>query len=229
MEDREIRSVDMVQRVKNYLAEEAAFPVGSMGAQLAATISAGEVELSSHATQQVSGGTSVRQGTLTKSIAREALRSDLERIRRTARAMAQTIPGVDGKFRIPRKASDLELLAAAKASATDAVPFLADFIRFAMPANFIDELNEHITDFEAALATQRSGMSNRVEATAAIDETLAEVLDAIRQLDPIIRNTFHGNAAKLAAWASARHVERAARKPSTATPVPGQTPTTPSP
>lgn len=227
MNDQEIRSVDMVQRVKNHLAQEVTFPAGSMGAELAATISAGETQLSNHAAQQVSGGTSARQGTLTKALAREALRNDLERIRSTARSMAQTIPGLDGKFRIPRKASDLELLAAAQATATDAVPVRTDFIRFAMPDNFIDELNEHIADFEAALTTQRSGLTNRVEATAAIDETLAEVLDAIRQLDPIIRNMFHGNAAKLAAWTSARHIERAPqRQPLTASP--GSSPTPPS-
>jgi len=96
-----------------------------------------------------------------------------------------------------------------------------NFVRFAMPADFLDALTEHITDFQSALR------GNQVMATAAIDDTLEEGLGAVQQLDAIVRNTFHGDAARLAAWTSARHVERSARKPQTPSPSPGSTPTPP--
>ncbi len=47
---------------------------------------------------------SKRQNTAGKAVAGEALRGKLEAIRRTARSMAFTTPGLEEKFRIPRGA-----------------------------------------------------------------------------------------------------------------------------
>lgn len=141
--------------------------------------------------------------------------------------MSKTIPGIDSKFRIPRKATDQELIGTAQSSAADALILKSAFIRYAMPAEFLDELNDHIEAFQRALSTQQTGKGSQVMATAAIDDTLEEALDVVRQLDAIVPNTFHNDPARLAAWASARHVERAARKPQTSTATPGSTPTPP--
>lgn len=228
MDDRELRSYEMLMRVDNFGDENTAFfPPASLGGELFARIKAAVTKMANHVAQQVSGSTSARQGTATKSMAREALREDLERLRRTARAMSKTMPGIDSKFRIPRNATDQELIGTAQASAADALILKNDFIRFAMPADFLDDLNEHIADFQTSLTTQQTGKGNQVMATAAIDDTLEEALDAVRQLDAIVPNTFHNDPARLAAWASARHVERAARKPQTSTATPGSTPTPP--
>jgi hypothetical protein len=229
MDDKELRSYEMLMRVDNFGDENtASFPSASLGRISFGAVKEAVAKLANSVAQQVSGSTSARQGTATKAMAREALRDDLERLRRTARAMAKTIPGIDSKFRIPRKASDQQLIGAAQASATDALPFKDDFIRFAMPADFLDDLNEHIADFQNALSTQQTGRGNQVMATAAIDDTLEEGLNAVRQLDAIVRNTFHGDAARLAAWTSARHVERS-RRPSQPTPTGPSTPNPPTP
>lgn len=47
-------------------------------------------------------------------------------------------------------------------------------------------------------------------AGAAFDDELDNALSTVRQLDAIVRNAYD-NPAKLAAWMSARHVERAPR------------------
>jgi hypothetical protein len=52
-------------------------------------------------------------------------------------------------------------------------------------------------------------------ATAAIDNTLDGALAAVRQVDPIVRNTFQDDPERLAGWLSARHVERSPRKKKT--------------
>jgi hypothetical protein len=213
MEDTELRSYEMVLRVRTFLGEEAArFPAGSLGAELSARVRAAATELGNHVAQQVSGSTSARQGTATKGVARDALQDSLERIRRTARAMARAIPGLDSKFRIPRNLTDQELIGTARAFATDALPLKADFIRYSMPATFIDDLNDHIEEFETALTLQQSARGTHVTAKAGINESLEDALDAIRQFDGIMPNVFHDDAARLAAWTSARHVERSPRK-----------------
>ncbi len=230
MENKELRSYEMLMRVDNFGDENiASFPLASLGGQLFARIKAAVAKLANHLAQQVSGNTSTRQGTTTKAVAREALRNDLERIRRTGRAMSRTIPGVESKFRIARTLTDQDLVGTAQAFAADALSFKDDFIRFAMPATFIDDLSDHISTFQAALSRQQTGKGNQVMATAAIDDELDAALEAKRQLDAIVRNTFHDNAARLAAWTSASHVERPSRRSQTSKPSPGSTPTPPTP
>lgn len=213
MDDKDIRNYEMVLRLRDFSVEQASFfPASTLGGELFAKISAGATELGNFIAQQVSGSTSARQGTGSKSAARDTLRADLERLRRTARSMSQTIPGIDSKFRIPRNLSDQQLVGVAKASATDAVPFKSDFIRFAMPKEFLDDLNEHIADFETALTTQQTGKGHQVAANAAFDDKMGEVLSDIRQVESIVDNTFHDDPGRLAAWMTARHVERSPRK-----------------
>ncbi len=228
MNDRELRSYEMLMRVDNFGDENVAFfPPNSLGGELFARIKAAVAKLASNLAQQISGSTSAQQGTATKSLAREALRDNLDRLRRTARVMSKTVPGIESKFRIPRNSTDQELIGTAQAFAADALPLKNDFIRFAMPANFLDELSEHIADFQTALSHQQSGIGTRVMATASIDDEQEEALDAKRQLDAIVRNTFHDDAARSAAWTSASHVERAPRRPQPLTASPGGTPTPP--
>lgn len=220
MDDKDLRSYEMVLRVRDHGAERAAsFPPTSIAGELFAKVSAAATELKDHVAQQVSGSTSARQGTATKAVARAALREALERLRRTARSMSHTMPGIDSKFRIPRTLSDQQLIATAEASVADAAPLKNEFIRFAMPANFLDELNDLVAEFRSALTNQQTGKSHQVMASAAIDDTLDEALSAVRQLDAIVRNTYHDDPAELAAWTSARHVERSPRTKKTTPPV----------
>jgi hypothetical protein len=59
-----------------------------------------------------------------------------------------------------------------------------------------------------------------VTATAAIDELIERGLRIARRLDAIIRNKFRDDPARLAAWTSAHHVERAARRKQEKQPAP---------
>jgi hypothetical protein len=106
--------------------------------------------------------------------------------------------------------NDQQLVATAKAA--DAALFKKEFVSFAMPADFLDELNDLIKDFDTALSNQQTGIGHQVIATAAFDDLMAAVLSDVRQLDAIVRNTFHDDPARLAAWLTARHVERPPRK-----------------
>jgi hypothetical protein len=210
MDDKELRSYEMIMRVRGFGEERAAsFPNTTLGGELFAAVSAAATELGEHVAAKVSGSSTARQGTASKAVARAELREALEAIRDTARSMSITMPGLDSKFRIPRNMTDQDLLATAHAFATDAEPLKSDFMRFALPASFLEDLNAHIEDFESAHNSQNTGMGHQVMATAAIDDALERALSAIRQLDAIVRNTFRNDSASLAVWGSARHVERA--------------------
>jgi hypothetical protein len=217
MDDRDLRNYEMVLRVDGFGAENAAdFPSTTFGGELFAKISASVTNLESHIAARSSGKGSAMAGTSSKTASREALQDALERISRTARAMSATTPGLKDKFRLPQHMTNQDLLGLARAFAQDALPLKNDFLRFAMPADFLDDLNELIDEFDNAIHAQQTGDNSRVMAHAAFDNELESALAAIRQLDAIVRNTYHNNPAKLAAWESARHVERAPRsKPKT--------------
>lgn len=166
------------------------------------------------------GKNAAREGRTVKSARREALMEDLRAINRTARAMARRLPGVSEKFRMPYNASDLAFLSAARAVVTDAEPLVAEFVKYSLTADFLDDLRADIAAFEAALDERDTASKSVADTNRVIDQHIDEGLDAVRDLDALIRNKYRRDARTLGAWETASHVERAARAASaTATPA----------
>ena len=212
MRDRERRTYEMFLRVRDFLGmHTAAFPPASMGGQLFVALAGIVEELDTHATAQMSSQSATRQSTTTKATARAALREDLEAIARTARVMALDTPGLEDRFRLPRGSNDQTLLSVARAFAADALPLKAQFIQHEMPANFLEDLAADIADFEQAISNQGLSTDAQVAATEAIDSAIERGLTTVRKLHAVVRNKFANDAATLAAWLSASHVERPPR------------------
>lgn len=212
MDNLELRRYETLVRVRDYGATYVSlFPPTSLGGELFAGVNAVVTELDSHAVKQSSGASTARQSSTSKAVARAALREDLEALTRTARALAIGMPGLEEKFRMPRKASDQELVNTARTFAADASPLKAEFIRHEMPADFLEDLQSDIDAFEEAINQKNVGRDTRVTATAAIDDVIERGMILLRQLDAIVRNKFRDDPSKLAAWTSASHVERAPR------------------
>lgn len=214
MNDTQRFKSEMFVRCNEYgAAETVSFPPASLGGKLFADLSAIVAELNTHSAKQTSGKTSAGQGTTTRGEARDNLSEDLEAMTRTARAIAEELPGIADKFRFPRgKLNDQELLAAARAALADAPQYKNKFIEYGLPADFIEDLQADIADFETAINTQETGRRQHVTATAAIEDLIERGMSIVRRLDAIVRNVFRDNPAKLAAWESARHVERTPRR-----------------
>ena len=214
MNDTQRFIAEMFMRVSEYgVAETAEFPSTTLGGRLFAELNVVRAELDAQAAHQSSGRSSSKQGTTSKAEARENLHEDLDAMGRTARAMGEDTPGLEDKFRRPRGGiTDQALLALGRAAATDAVEFKERFIEYGLPADFLEDLNADIAAFEAAINAQETGRRKRVTATAAIDEIIERGMKIVRRLDAIVRNRFRDDPARLAAWLSARHVERAARR-----------------
>ena len=170
----------------------------------------------------------VHEGTMSKAAAKAELVRDLQAINRTARPMSRIYPGLMDKLRVPYNTSDQGLLAAARACATNAEPLKAEFIKRGMPEDFLEDLQADIAQFEAAIAHMAQSRDAHVEATAAIDELIERGMNAVNELEPIMRNTLTNDQPKLAARLSASHVASKRRsskqKASPATPPAPHTP-----
>ena len=206
MKDVEERSSDMLVRVRDFGANRATdFPVISLGGQLFAEIAAVIEEVAHHAVLQTTNA--APRSTVSKAAARAALREDLQKINRTASAIAVVNSAVKKKFRLPRFA-DQALLNGARAFAEEVEPFVAEFTKHELPADFLVTLKKDIDAFQAAVTEQNHSKEARVEATASLNAAITQGLKAVQRLDAIVKNKYQKNSSLLAAWASARHLER---------------------
>jgi hypothetical protein len=213
MDTLETKREEMFLRVSEYGSQFAAtFPAESYGAELFARLRHVIEELKGHAISQLRGTRTVRQSSAGKAAARDELWRRIEAISRTARVMAYTLPNLEDKFRATRGIGDQALLILARAFATEAAPFKAEFIKRGMSADFIEELNEQISVFETAINHKAQGRGAHVAASAAIDDLIERGMRIVRELDALVRNVFNEDPSALAVWASASHVERPTRR-----------------
>jgi len=201
--------VEMVERVDEYGASNApAFPTESRGGKSFAIIHERLVHIREQGALQASGHHAAVEGTSSKSDAIDELRDQMEAISRTARAIALDDPGFDDKFPMPSGRGGQDALSSARAFLTDARPFEKAFVDHFLPGTFLADLQQAIDAVDAAGRGQDSGKETHVAARASIGATLDEIFVEIKRLDAIVRNRFRDEPDKVAAWRSARHVER---------------------
>ncbi len=221
MDDNERRRNETFLRVREFGATRAAeFPLTTLAGELFASLNTIISELNTHTSNQASQQSGARESSTGKAAARDELRRDMEAISRTARVMALSTTGLENKFRAPRSISDQELLALARAFATDALPLKAEFVRRGLPDNFLEDLAADIADFEQAINRKIQRRGAQVAATAAIDGVIERGVNVVRELDAIMRNKYADDEATLAAWLSASRTERRQRKQPAPAPQP---------
>jgi hypothetical protein len=215
MNHHEFSHSDMLRRVRDFSAARAAdFPPNSLGHTLFTGIAATVIEIEQFASTQTSSVGSSRQATESKGLARDTLLDEMEAITLTARAMALDDPGLENKFRIPRNASDQEVLNAARAFLTDATPLAAEFIRHEMPPDFLDDLRAAIADMEQVITERNHSREDRITSTASLGLIIAKGIKLVKQVNAVVHNKYRNDPATLAAWVSASHIERRKSKPS---------------
>ena len=207
-------------------AHEGLFAAGTLARELFDIIAGIVAELEGHASAESTGRGAARQGTATKAVAKAAINKGLAILRRTARPMSVNMPGFEEKFRVPHKQDGEELIIIARAALAAAEPHKAEFLRREVQEHVFQDLAANIAAYEAAITEQNTAKEKRVAATASIDAAIERGLDALRQLDPIVRNKLHNNTATLAAWLSAKRIERAPRRNHNNPPPAPQTPNT---
>lgn len=161
---------------------------------------------------QQSGFSEAAQQFEVKDTARENLRDLMSDTARTARSMEYEFDGIADKFRFQRNMSDADLLARARAFIIEAAPYNANFKDYGLSPDIVAELTPLADAFEATFATTASATSEHVAATAEISSKIREGMVAVRILDGIVQNKYSNDPGKLAAWLSAKHVEKAPKK-----------------
>lgn len=219
MNDNERRRYDCFLRIKQFgidnTADFTAIPIAVTNFGVITT----EVAyLDTQGADQQDGFGDARGATEVKGTARENLRDEMSDISRTARSMEYEFDGIAERFRMPRNASDQNLLASGRAFFNEAGKNEEDFIAYGMSATFLTELEDAADAFEASFGTQGSAIDSHVEATAEIGEAISRGMVARRILDGVVRNVYKSNTGKTAAWTSASHIEKPpkSKKPPTA-------------
>lgn len=153
---------------------------------------------------------------------RSEVNAFLTRITSTARDIARNDQTFVNKFRIPHhNLNDATLLETARAFYTDSSVVEATFIEYGFSADFRDDLDALIDEFDGAINAQDSALRERVSSNATIDNLLDNALTGRRTLLIIVPNIFHNDSGKLADWASASHIEKLPKSKKT-TPPPTQ-------
>jgi hypothetical protein len=227
MNDTQIRTYEMMTRSHDFGATQAtSFPTTSLGGQK--FLALGDVinELEQHGMAQSASSGAAKTSTGTKKAARDDVRRKMAAISETARVMESTVPGIAATFRVPNTNGDQALLSAARAFVESATPLKNEFINREMPSSFLEDLTTAVNSYESAYNSKNLNTEKRVTATAAIDTLIERGRELVRELDVIVRNKFRGNAAIIAAWESASHVERSPRRKPKPSAPPTPTPQT---
>jgi hypothetical protein len=215
------RKLDKLEREEVFLNDNIAdFPPTSPGGKALAELSAVISQLRTLAAEQVSGESSARQHVGVKDEEVDALRQSIRNINRAAKAFEDEIPGSDLKFRLPRNRSDQNVLATARAFLADAAPLKAKFIEYGLAGDFLDKLQALIEAVDERAAAADSAVEQRSGATGGLSDTIRKGMSISRRLDAIVRIKYQNSAAKLAAWTTASHLERAPERTEEAPPPP---------
>jgi hypothetical protein len=211
MNDKQRRQFERGSRIDSFMESGTAdFPSGSKGGEVHALL---KTELANLATLDVAKATSMntrQQGSAGRRDVRERLRAQIAAVCDTADIISLDHPEVKGRFpRTRTDRSDQTLIAVARSFATAATPLKALFIEYNLSADFIERMNADADSLEQHISRQTEGMGARVTTNASIEETLGRADELIDRLDIIVRNKYRNEPAKLAAWESARRLERA--------------------
>lgn len=208
------RRYEMFLKVRDFMQERSAdFPAASIGAILLAALVVIINTIAALAGEQVSAKGDYGQQKDIKGDARDVLYVQLRQISGLAKSMAYVINGLENKFRMPRNLNDQNLIAAGRAFASDAPEYKATFVEYGMASNFITQLTAATDALEAAVAAAGAAEQSKIGSTASFAPQIKEGMIIVRRLDPIVKMKYGNDAAAMAAWTFAKHVERAPQAP----------------
>lgn len=220
MNDQQRRRQERGTRVRDFAAANSAAFANGKAAQTSTRIAQLVTQTETLGAAHETNARTVRAGVSGKREARDALRNLLRAIARTARAISLDDPALKDTFRLPaNNPSNQLLLDTARSFHTEAAARKDQFIEYGMSANFLADLQTKIDDFERHANEQHTGTSARAATRAGIGAALDELDDEIARFDTIVRNKFAADPAMLAAWETARRLERAPQKRKATQPV----------
>lgn len=220
MTDDDIEYLNTYRRVRDFGFESAAdFPATSVGGKSFKTM-VDEIPKVEAANETQSSNIN-KEATVSKESALASILEDMREINRTARSAGVDDPSIAALFRMPHENGYQKILASAMAFHTNsAAPREQTLIDYGMQAGFRADLQSDIDDLQTAIAGHNDARTAKTGATGDAGASMKLMNEALRRLRGIVPNVYRDNPAKLAAWASASHVARPARKKNPALPNP---------
>ena len=211
MEDRHHRRREMFLRLKAFANNHPENPA-TVWPEIITELDSVNSNLAEQVAAEESGHSVTRTGTASRDDAREDLRDLCDAIVRTVRAVDETKPGVADGYRGPSQLSDRALLDLAIGITKIAPQHKADFLSHGMPPDFLEDLQARIAKLQATMIDQSEGKAGVKSAGVEIEDTMDQGMSVRRRMDAVVRNVYRDNAAVLAEWETASHIERAPRK-----------------
>jgi hypothetical protein len=182
-------------------ANEGLFPKTSAASEVVAALESASSELSAQASARVSGEAAARTASNARKAAREALRIRLYLYEQAGSALNS------GKFRAPRKRTDMELISSAHAFAVDAEPFKKEFTRHGL---LPDELTVFAEALEHAILDYTAGMAMRAASIREFGKTLEDSMVQLQRFEVLVATFLADNPGAMASWTVARTINQIA-------------------
>ena len=209
MDSRQRRESERNTRADIFLTENAAdFAGNAVATAKIADLQQKVAKTEQEFQNQLAGDGTIRQDYTLYRDKYDAMLAEMRDIRDFAASMAQDIPGLEKKFRLPRAGGKTAMIAAAYVFADDAVEYEQQFLDYGMDAGFINDLRAKADAAKEAIDAAEASTGNRVGATDTLEVEIRDANKIVETIDPIVRRVYRANPTKLAAWDYAAHVER---------------------
>ncbi|HJQ32996.1 MAG TPA: hypothetical protein VJ866_12490 [Pyrinomonadaceae bacterium] len=186
------------------------FPAGSKGSTLTSSLEGKLADSDALEVKRADSARKRKQGTEARGDARTAGRRMLKTTSDTAEPLTLDYPEMKGLFKPAGKSNnDAELVVAMRSVVNAAAQYAARLTESGLPPAFFEQMVAKADDIEIAAAQQDEAVREGVAATAALEDLHRQIDEIIERLDPLVRNKYAGDPAKLAAWESASRLERA--------------------
>ncbi|HEY0406675.1 MAG TPA: hypothetical protein VGC89_13170 [Pyrinomonadaceae bacterium] len=214
MKDSQARELDASQRMRAFVGSRPSdFPSGSHRAELSEALNRAITQVEQQAAKQVAATLDRQESAEEKKVAINSLVKQLRAISQTARSLNQQFPGLADQFKMPRD-SNQSALNYGRAYIEVATPIASRFTKRDLPDTFLTDLQSTIDSVVASDTRMANALANQTAATAALTEAFKQLRAIQSELDASVRNFYRNDPASLAAWNSARRVERAPKKAS---------------
>lgn len=213
MKDAFRRKMDKIDREEAFFIENAAdFADNAKAQQYTTLINAEKAVILAFDAQQTSGFDDKRQAQEIYENRRDELIDILEQFVLAGAIVDDDIEGTAAKFKMPRPRTDQNLIAKATSFNTDALPIKAELIAAGLPTDVFSGLPAARDAFQQAALAHDTAEEKHGEATGGMIDSFRKIMDYSKKRGKIVQLKYRTNAAKLAGWLVASHLDRAPKK-----------------
>ena len=206
MKARQKQVIDMIVRVRAFLATQPAIDPASYAVALAA-LDGVIRQLREYAGAQLSGWT-LKRAQLEKAekIARRLMDWHIRPLVTIAEALSADGEPMPRLVQPPGDITFTRLIAAVDAVVDSARPFEAQFIEAGRPADFLAQLAAARAELERTLGDRAEERGKHIGATVGIAVQIRKARAAVKRLDALVRIAYEGNVVMLERWKAAKKV-----------------------